>query len=599
MSAFMTGDQKQKAKAVGVETYFRGKRFKTLREEHIFKALDAGVAAMKALDCPDPYNGHILAGMAVALVKNDQKSIGDMQQRKIIAITEGNEEERQEFFELLSMEIAERYLAARKGDIPAETRITSPDALVEKLESVLLEMEAMGKEMSSVSALSDEMAVTIAQDMPDTFNIARALVSGAVLTYESLVPQVNEDGELPNAVQNRAIAKAAFLRLSVDDLVELAAEKEITDLPNKAALAKALAEVYENDLDAVARLTLRDTEGDPVFGLISRLVPLLKAPDIEAARKSFEALKGRYVEVRPAVFFVYRGVSISADGRFLTITGAVRSFFVSPVEVAGKVELNKRPRKDDITIKLEEGQIWATVTAPRTSDLAHIGAVLRRSGEVWTSGAVPAPDPLDESPYSTWDARSLWMLDLIRQDLQAPALRLEETLMANFDSPRGSDQLPEDEEAEEAETDKVKPRLASVRLKGRKLEDHPEVCARIVGRAHMKDLEFRLRKVVDQNTGDANRVLVRLAWERDHLAVMTGASDDTIDADLHQRLVRLVRDGVARPLGSGLIPILKRIEERSKEADVEADAEGVFDEDTTPPEAGVAEITVAAIEGVS
>lgn len=597
MAVFMTGDQKAKAKTVGVETYFRGKRFKTLKEEHIFKALDAGVATMKALDCPDPYNGQILAAFAVALVKNDEKSIGDMQQRKIVAITTGSEGERQEFFELLGMEVAERYLAARKDKVPAETRITSPDALIEKLEGVLAEMEERGKDMSSVSALKDEIALTIKEDMPDTFNIARGLVDGVVLSYESLVPLVNEDGELPNAVQNRAIAKAAFLRLSVDDLVELAAEKDVTDLPNKAALAKALSEIYEDDLDAVARLTLRETAGDPVFGLTTRLVPLPIAPDIGAASKAFESLKGRYVEVRPAVFFVYKGVSISDDKRFLTITGAIRSFFVSPVEVAGKVELNKRPRKDDITIKLQEGQKWATVTAPRSSDLAHIGAVLRRSGEVSTSGAVAAPDPLGEAPYNTWNPRSLWMLDLIRQDLQAPTLRLEETLMANFDSPRESNPPSDDDEPEESESGKVKPRLASVKLKGRKLEDHPEVCARIVGRAHMKDLEFRLRKVIDQTTGQANRVLVRLAWERDHLAVMTGATGDTIDPELHRRLVRMVRGAAERPLSSALIPILKRIEERSKESDVEADAEGVFDEETTPPEPESNPISVAAAEG--
>jgi hypothetical protein len=597
MAGFMTGEEKARAKAVGVESYFRGKRFRTLKEEHIFKALDAGVETMKALNCPDPYNGKILAALAVALVRNDERSIGDMQQRKILAITEGNHEERQEFFELLSMEIAERYLAARKGEIPAETRITTPDSLIEKLEGVLQEMGTLGAEMSSVSALPDEMAVTIEQDMPDAFNIARGLIDGVVLSYESLVPQVNDEGELPNAVQNRAIAKAAFLRLSVEDLVEVAAENDLTGFPNKAALAKALSEVYEDDLDAVARITLRETGGDPAFGLITRLVPLSKTPDIETACSAFESLKGRYVEVQPAVFFVYRGVSVSDDKQFLTITGSIRSFFVSPVEVAGEVELNKRPRKDDVTIKLQEGQKWATVIAPRSSDLAHIGAILRRSGEISTTGSVAAPDPLDETPYNTWDSRSLWMLDLIRRDLQAPTLRLEETLMANFDSAKGDDPSA-DEEPSENDDEKVKPRLASVRLKGRKLEDHPEVCARIVGRAHLKDLEFRVRKVVDQATDQANYILVRLAWERDHLAVMTGASDDTIDADLHQRLVRLVRTAVERPLGLDLVPILKRIEKRSTEADVEADAEGVFDQTTTPPEPEVDAITLTAAEGV-
>jgi hypothetical protein len=47
-------------------------------------------------------------------------------------------------------------------------------------------------------------------------------------------------------------------------------------------------------------------------------------------------------------------------------------------------------------------------------------------------------------PYGSWDPRSLWMLDLMRHDLQAPDLRLHETLMANFDTPKGTD--PEDDQ---------------------------------------------------------------------------------------------------------------------------------------------------------
>lgn len=145
--------------------------------------------------------------------------------------------------------------------------------------------------------------------------------------------------------------------------------------------------------------------------------------------------------------------------------------------------------------------------------------------------------------------------------------------MANFDSPRGTEP---DEEAQEGDDGKVKPRLKSVRLKGRQLQDHPEVCARIVSRAHMKDVELRLRKVTDKQKNLSTLTPVRFAWERDHFAVMTGTVEDQLDHDLHQALVRMVRDAVHRPLSTELVPILKAIEVRSKESDVDADAAGVF-----------------------
>jgi hypothetical protein len=160
------------------------------------------------------------------------------------------------------------------------------------------------------------------------------------------------------------------------------------------------------------------------------------------------------------------------------------------------------------------------------------------------------------------------MLDLFRQDLQAETLRLENTLMANFDSSKGTEP--------QGDGDEAKPTLDSVKLRGMQLQDHPEVCARIVNRAHLKDVEFKLRKVTDLQKNFSTLTRVRLAWERDHIAVLTGADGDAFDVELHQRLVRLVRDAVARPLSTELIPILKRIEVRAKESDVDAGAEGVF-----------------------
>jgi hypothetical protein len=135
-----------------------------------------------------------------------------------------------------------------------------------------------------------------------------------------------------------------------------------------------------------------------------------------------------------------------------------------------------------------------------------------------------------------------------------------------------------------------------VKLRGQRLQDHPEVCSRIVERAHLKDVEFRIRKVVDQEKGFATLTRVRVAWERDHIAVLTGADGDNLDLGLHQRLVQLVRDAAERPLSSALVPILQRVEKRAQETDVGADAEGVITgPDNGPPESD-AEITVAPAE---
>ncbi len=579
MAAFMTGSEKARAKSIGVDKYFRGKRFRTLKDEHIYDVLDKGVESMRVAGCPEPI-GKTLGALATTLVQSDEKSIGDLQNRGVDAVVNGTPEQWAEFFELLGFEIAEKYLDLRKGKFSREKSIMAPDSLVQKLEGVLEEMQAFGKQMASVSSgLPDEMAVTPPDHMPDALSVGRAVLEGVAASYELLVPSVDEDGELPNSVERIATAKAAFLRLAVDDLRQLAEKDELTDLPNKAALAKALAEKYADELDNVAKLTFRESATEAAFGLVTRLMPLSATPDLDAAHAGFSSLTGRFFEIRPTVFFVYRSATLSPDKQFLTIKGSIRSFFVSPVEFIDDKRLNPRPRKDDVAIKLQAGQKWAMVESARASDMIHVGAILRRSGKVSTAPAVPAPDAMKVVPYGSWDARSLWMLDLMRRDLQAPDLRLQETLMANFDTPKGSD--PEEGQGDDDE--KVKPRLASVRLKGRALQDHPEVCQRIVDRAHMKDLEFRIRKITDKEKGTATLQPARLAWEPDHLVVMTGAAGENIDKQLHDSLVRMVRDAVARPLSDELIPILKRVQKRSQEKDVPADAEGVLDEGGEAP----------------
>lgn len=571
----MTPQEKDRAKAIGVPRYFKTKRFKTLKEDHIYAAMDAGVAAMRENGCKDP-NGRLLGALAVPLVLSDEKVLGDLRKNKIKAVAaSASKEDQEEFYKLLGYEIAERFLAARKGKFPEETPIMDPSALLGKLEGVLEKMKERGAEMSAESVTQDEMALKFDKDdaMPDVLNLARAIIEGVVGTYELLVPEVEDDGELPNSTEQEATAKAAFLRLSVDDLRELADDKELTNLPNKAALARALAKEYANDLDKVAELVFRESATEAAFGLVTRLMPLSGAPDLDAAYEGFASLTGRFFEIRPTVFFVYRSTTFSPDKKFLTIEGSIRAFFVSPVEFTDDKRLNPRPRKDDVVIKLQAGQKWAMVESARASDMLHIGAILRRSGEVRTSGEVPAPDPLKMVPYGSWDARSLWLLDFMRHDLRSADLRLHETLMANFDTPQGTD--PDEDEGDD---ERVKPRLASVRLKGRALQDHPEVCQRIVDRAHMKDLEFKIRKITDKAKGTTSTQPVRLSWERDHLVVMTGSAGENIDKPLHEHLVRLVRDAVARPVSSELVPILERVQKRAQEKDVPADAEGVLDE---------------------
>lgn len=559
-------DERDRAKAIGADSYLRSKRYRLLHEKHIFKALDASVESMAKLKFPNPYEGRILGALASVLLRHDRRAIGYLRKRKIKALDDDGD--RGELFKLAGLLVAEQYLSSRKDGIPAETTLTPPTVLLDGLSDMFEQMAVAGEAMQDVEAGGDDLLVTIG-DPDDTASIARALIEGVIGTYESLVPEAEEgDSAIPDPVQRRSLAKAAFLRLGVDDLGDLAASEGHEGLPTKDAMARALSEQYQDDLEKVAKLVLRKERGDPDFGLVTRLVPLNRSVDLGAVRSAFLALQGRYFEPRTALFFIFGDVSEQSD-QVVRASGRIRSFLVNPAEAGGKTQLNFRPYTEDVGMVLRSGEAWAEVRTRRASDLRVVRTVLRRTGEVDPAGAVPMPTALQRAPYSSWDPRTLWMLDFLRRDLQAGDLHLDNTLMANFVSPEAQSQ---DESDGVPSGDSRRPAVDSVRLKGTQLHEHPEACARIVGRAHLRDIEVRVRRT-DSRSGYSKLVRMRLSWEDDHLAVLSGADGDNEDAAIHRELVGLVRRAGQRDLNEdNLLFMLRGIERRAAEGIVGDDA---------------------------
>jgi hypothetical protein len=565
----LLAEDRDRAQAIGATVYVNSKRYKALREAHFFTAIDGAVAGMQAAKFTNPYDGRVLGALTAVLVRNDPKALGVMRKRKVAAL-DGSNQQRDELFTLCGQLIAEDYLTARKDNIPRESRLSFPRGLLGRLDGLFEEMRAAGQAMAQEDVLDRELAV-ILDDLPDATNLARGIIEEVVGSYESLVPEIEGDDEIPEGVQRHALAKAAFLRLGVDDLAELAASEGYEDLPSKESMAEVLSEKYSDELDRVAEIVLGREQGDPDYGLVTRLVPLVEPPDIEAAQLAFQALRGHYVEHRVALFFAFGNVE-RPNPDLLRIVGRIRSFSVNPAEAGGETRLNARPRTAEITITLRRNQAWGEVDARRAGDLNVVRRVLRRSDEVLPADEVARPDAVTRKPYDDWDPRTLWMLDFLRRDLQAENLRLDDTLMANFvsagEGPGDGSEPP----------DRRRPNVESVRLRGRQLHEHPEACARIASTAHLRDMEIRVRKAIDPAQGTSKLVRFRLSWEGDHLAVFSGADEHSIDADLHSEIVRLVRLAAERALDEdSLTFMLRQIERRAAGGSIAEGAQSVLD----------------------
>ena len=402
------------------------------------------------------------------------------------------------------------------------------------------------------------------------------MIEQAIADYAALIPEAEDEAEVPNPVERKAIAKAALMRLHVDELEAEAAGEGLLNLPTKEAMAGAIAAKYSDELDKVAEIVLRREQGNPVYGLITRIIPLLDPPDLDATEAAFAGLRGRYIEGRIAAFFIFG--KVERAGKTLIIHGRVRSFTVNPAEAGGLASINAKPFNDDVVIRLRAGTRWAEVNARRASDLTIIRSVLRRTGEINPSAAVPVPDPLLSEPYNQWEPRSLWMLDFMRRDLRDDELALDTVLMAHFLAPKS---VPPAPDPDGGDADRArKPSLDAVRLLGFQLQDHPEACQRIISGARLRDLDIRIRNTFDRRQNLSKTVRFRLSWEDDHLAVLSGAADGQTDADLHRQMVARIRRAAPRQLDEDDLKFtLRQIERRAAEGDVPDDAPSVLDDE--------------------
>lgn len=564
IATVLDGEERDEAKEMDAGAYLRSARYRGLRER-IFQGLDANVETMRALEFPNPYDGRVIGSYAATYVRKDGRALGILRKRKIEAL----DTDKDRYFELCGCLIAEDYLRSRKDLIPLEPLIASPVGLKERAGELFGRMEQLGRELSTVVVGGDDLVVTFANDDPST--LADAVIDAAIARYETIVPETDEDSDVPDEVERRAISRAAFLQLTADELLDVIAETDLgfDEVPTKAEMVRALTDRFGNDIDAVARLVLRRGEGEPAYGLITRLVPLEEEPDLARAETMFNGLQGHYVEAKTAVFFLFGDVQRVAQERALRIAGRVRSFSVAPAAIGNEVRMSPRSRTDDVEIILRAGQTWAEVSARRLSELSAVRNVIRRMGLPPASSVIP-PDAIPVEPFDTWDGRTLWMLEFLRRDLQQPELLLDDMLMANFVLPRRRTRLAEGDERRQ-------PNVDAVRLLGRQLQDHPEACARIASGSHLRDIEVRLAQVARR--GQLPRsIRVRLSWEADHLAVMSGAdASDRLDAAAHRELVRLVREAASRPLQrERLLGVLRNIQARATEGEVGADVESVF-----------------------
>lgn len=133
----------------------------------------------------------------------------------------------------------------------------------------------------------------------------------------------------------------------------------------------------------------------------------------------------------------------------------------------------------------------------------------------------------------------------MQRELFSDPFEVNNTLLVNFERPRRGEQVQED-----------RPSVQAVRLRGTQLQDHPEVCSLITRQRHLFEVQLRLRFWTNKQANIGLLPMGRITWADNHLVVMTGDVEGELSADIHRRLVRLVRDAAGRDVDVSRIRLL-------------------------------------------
>lgn len=563
-------DEASRAASLRVFAYLRS-RHGRFRLGRLYAALDEAQGSLNILKL-DPWDGKILAPHATAFLRADRRVLGWFVGGQKME-TLKTKDDVEELHQLLGLAVTEKYLSKRKRPRHRERPLAVYDGIERDLRAIMDRMVQLGQATEADADFVNDLLV----DNPlygDGLEESLKILETALGEYEDLVPRVADgDVEIPRAVEERAIAKAAFLRLRAKELDEIAEANGLLDLSTREALATALADKFATNHDAVAKLVLREEDGNPEFGLVTRLIPLDRIPDLTEAKRGLEAFVGRYFETRVAQWFVFRDVAVDAAGETVRIKGRIRGYTVRPAEVSGDARLNANPHRDDVTLTLRRGIPWAETDAPRSSDLFAVRALLRRAEIARPLGVVPEPAPMGDERYASWSARTLWMLELLQSELSVDPFEVTNVVMVNFERPKAkkSREAEEGDEEVEPESTNDRPDVQAVRLRGILLIDHPEVCSLVTRGRHMFEVQLQFRYWTDRGRGYNKLVTARIAWAGDHLSIMTGPdAQGELVPDVHRRLVKIARDAAGRGIDRNAMRLLlRRIERNAKAAETD------------------------------
>jgi hypothetical protein len=264
-------------------------------------------------------------------------------------------------------------------------------------------------------------------------------------------------------------------------------------------------------------------------GMVTHLIPLREAADLDRTASSLEQVVGRYARIKIAKWFVYDKVERLTQ--MVRLQGCVKGNRTKPVLDTDAYRLNATPSSQNIQMRFRDNQKWVEVDVRQVTEARDLRAVVRRAARLDPLDAISLQLPPLTGDIAQWDRLTVWMLGFLELSLSNAAVSIRNFSMAHYERvDMGGPPVPD------------RPQIDEVQLRGQHVGSNRDSCQLIVDGRRLINVEVLVQYVA--NATDSYLVPIRIGIGPDYASVTTGTPRDVpgqVLSELHRHLVLKVR----------------------------------------------------------
>lgn len=544
---------------LGLQRFFKGKEFELARPI-LYESLDQIAARLAIHSASGRAPTEFLKQFATYAVSRNRFIESWLRKKNSNAkLFESDEDWQQIVWPLMGAAVVERWMSDGHGaDVVEDAEAITAEALrIELVE--LLQLAGAAGELTEKESQQLAEDVWYSENRPDMGDWIAAQLRRLIDDDADLLllnELIDDDGEpIPRGERDREVAKKALLHLKVSALKDIGGEAAPGGSNNREVLVNYIVDRYGADEETIAELIWSKVGKGDLDGptLVTRIMSLESPPDVERAANALAALRGRYLRVDVARWFLFGDLAIAEDGS-LRLQGIVRYYEAESKAEYGEFTLATTLNRGRVELRLHPERAWLEMRAARANDVRHIARALERTAGIKTRPALHFSSPPLDGALLLINPRTRQFLDFIQTGFSGAGTEIRNMTTANFES------------LADVEGGSNRPRVRAVRLEGNQLTSHPQACQLMVTSRVLRSIDVLVRVGL---TGGSEDIPVRFELAPGHAAVSTALSSlsmsdtQSVHANLTRRLESSIDSGV-RDL-EALKATVAKMEQRAQE----------------------------------